>query len=102
MPLHRPRAAFEPLPPNIDIPALVEATPKFEYVIRVSCEAIDEQGLSMFEKLVLLHVVIGGKPLVVEGYQNRLERWIFAEQWLRDNHAKKSESMILLSCETDK
>jgi hypothetical protein len=85
-----PRAAFEPISPDIDVAALVEATPNFEYVVRIPCEAIDEQGVEAFEKLVLLHVVLGGKPLVIEGYQERLEKWIFSWQWLKDNHGQKS------------
>jgi hypothetical protein len=90
MPSAHPRAAFEPISPDIDVAALVEATPNFEYVVRIPCEAIDEQGIEAFEKLVLLHVVLGGKPLVIEGYQERLEKWIFSWQWLKDNHGSKS------------
>jgi hypothetical protein len=50
---------------------------------------IDHQGIEAFDKLVLLHVVMGGKPLVIEGYQQRLDRWTFALQWLRDNCSQK-------------
>ncbi len=53
---------------------------------------IDHQGIEAFEKLILLHVVIGGKPLVIEGYQERLDRWTFALQWLRDNYSQKGMS----------
>jgi hypothetical protein len=90
MPAQRPCAAFEPIPPDLDVTALVESTPNFEFAVRIHCDAIDEQGLENFEKLVLLHVILGGKPLIIEGYENRLEKWIFSEQWLRDNHATKS------------
>lgn len=90
MPAQRPCAAFEPIPPDLDVTALVESTPNFEFAVRIHCDAIDEQGLENFEKLVLLHVILGGKPLVIEGYENRLEKWIFSEQWLRDNCATKS------------
>lgn len=89
-----PRAAFEPISPDIDIPALVESTPNFEYVVRIPCESIDEQGIEAFEKLVLLHVVLGGKPLVIDGYQDRLEKWIFSWQWLKDNHGTKSTRVV--------
>lgn len=89
MPSQRPRAAFEPISPDLDLAALVEATPNFEYVVRIHFEMIDHQGIEAFEKLVLLHVIIGGKPLVVEGYQDRLDRWTFALQWLRDNCSQK-------------
>lgn len=92
MPAQRPCAAFEPLPPDLDVTALVESTPNFEFAVRIHCDAIDEQGLENFEKLVLLHVVLGGKPLVIEGYEDRLDKWTFSEQWLRDNHSAKSTS----------
>lgn len=85
-----PRAAFEPISPDLDLAALVESTPNFEYVVRIHCDAIIEQGIENFEKLVLLHVILGGKPLVIEGYQDRLEKWIFGLQWLKDNHGSKS------------
>jgi hypothetical protein len=94
MPANRPQAVFEPIPPDIDVPALVEATRNFEFVVRINWAAIEEQGLDNFERLVRLHVVIGGKPLVVEGYDAILEKWIFSERWLRDNHATKSMSTL--------
>jgi len=53
---------------------------------------IDHQGLENFEKLVLIHVILGGKPLVIEGYDTRLDRWSFATQWLRDNCGSKVET----------
>jgi len=97
MPAQRPCAAFEPISPDLDVAALVESTPNFEFAVRIHCDAIDEQGLENFEKLVLLHVVLGGKPLVIEGYDKRLEKWIFSEQWLKDNYSTKSMSSLLLS-----
>ncbi len=45
--------------------------------------------MDAFEKLVLLHVIIGGKPLVIEDFQHRLDQWTFTSQWLRDNHGNK-------------
>ena len=92
MPAVRPCAAFEPISPDLDLAALVESTPNFEYVVRIHCDMIDAQGIQAFEKLILLHVVLGGKPLVVEGYQDRLDRWTFALQWLRDNCSQKVEN----------
>ena len=89
MPAQRPTAAFEPIPPNLDLDALVESTPNFEYVTRIPCDMIEQQGLEAFEKLVLLHVVIGGKPLVIDGFHRRLDQWTFTTQWLRDNMGTK-------------
>ncbi len=89
MPASRPRASFEPIPPEFDLSALVEDTPNFQYVDRISCDMIDQQGMENFDRLVLLHVVIGGKPLVIDGYQSRLDPWTFSSKWLQDNHGDK-------------
>lgn len=85
----RPSAAFDPIPPDLDLASLVEETSNFEYVTRISCDMIETQGLEAFDKLVLLHVILGGKPLVVEGFQHRLDEWTFTPQWLQDNCGKK-------------
>lgn len=79
--------------PELDVPTLVESTPNFEFAARIHCDSIDEHGLETFEKLVLLHVVLGGKPLVIEGFDQRLDKSIFSEKWLRENYSKKSESL---------
>ena len=92
MPAQRPSATFEPFSPYLDLDALVNDTPNFEYVVRISCDMLEQQGLEAFEKLVLLHVIIGGKPLVIEGFQHRLDEWTFSSQWLQDNHGKKCTS----------
>ena len=88
----RTRASFEPISPEYDIGTLVEDTPNFQYVDRISCDMIDQQGMDAFDKLVLLHVIIGGKPLVIDGYQTRLDQWTFSPRWLRDNHGDKIET----------
>lgn len=90
MPSTRPCAAFEPIAPDFNVRDLVESTPNFEWVVRIHCDMIDHQGLENFDKLVLIHVILGGKPLVIEGYQGRLDRWTFGLQWLRDNCGRKS------------
>lgn len=76
---------------------MVESTPNFEYVIRIQCDKIEEEGLETFEKLVLLHVILGGKPLVIEGYQSRLDKGVFGLQWLRDNYASKGNLLFFCS-----
>ncbi|KAI4789590.1 hypothetical protein E4T44_12524, partial [Aureobasidium sp. EXF-8845] len=97
MPAQRPRAAFEPIAPDFDIHGLIESTPNFSFVDRISVDQIDEQGVAAFEKLVLLHVIIGGKPLVVDGFENRLDPWTFSPKWLNDNVGSKIESSKNLS-----
>ena len=93
MPAQRPSAIFEPLSPYLDLDALVNDTPSFEYVVRISCDMLEQQGLEAFEKLVLLHVIIGGKPLIIEGFQQRLDQWTFSSQWMQDNHGEKCKSL---------
>ncbi|RMD41142.1 hypothetical protein DV735_g3986, partial [Chaetothyriales sp. CBS 134920] len=91
MPARRPCAAFEPISPDFDITAMVDSTPNFEWVVRIQADMIDYQGIEAFEKLVLIHVILGGKPLVVEGYERRLDRQLFSAQWLYDNVGSKVE-----------
>jgi len=92
MPATRPRASFDPISPEFDLSALVEETSNFAYVDRISCDMIDQQGLDAFDKLVLLHVIIGGKPLVIDGYHSRLDPWTFSSKWLQDNVGDKVEN----------
>jgi hypothetical protein len=92
VPTTRLCAAFEPISPDFDVKALVDSTPNFEWVVRIHCDMIDHQGLESFEKLFLIHVILGGKPLVIEGYDGRLDRWTFAVQWLIDNLGSKVEN----------
>jgi hypothetical protein len=57
--------------------------------------------VEQFEKLVLLHVVIGGKPLVIDGFEEVLDPWVFTPSWLRDNHGdkgRKAPGLILDLC----
>ena len=89
MPAQRPSASFEPLPPNLDLNALVESTPNFEYVTRIPCDMIQHQGLEAFDKLVLLHVIIGGKPLIIDGFHHTWDQYTFTTRWLRDNIGTK-------------
>ncbi|KAL8681822.1 MAG: hypothetical protein Q9186_002054 [Xanthomendoza sp. 1 TL-2023] len=97
MPPGRRSAAFDPIAPNLDLDALVQQTPNFEYVTRISCDMIETQGFETFEKLVLLHVLIGGKPLVIEGFHKRLDEWTFTSTWLQDNYGKEFEQARDLS-----
>ncbi|KAL4899170.1 hypothetical protein BDW74DRAFT_164012 [Aspergillus multicolor] len=91
MPAQRPRAAFEPISPTLDVEDLVKSSPNFEDAVRIHCDAIDENGLENFEKLVLLHVIVRGLPLVVEGFDKKLDSAIFSEKWLRTHYSAKSE-----------
>jgi hypothetical protein len=102
MPTGKPRAIFKPISPHLDLQKLVEATENFKYVDRISHHDIDQRGIEQLKKLILLHVVIGGKPLVIEGFDEKLEPLMFTPQWLRDNHGGKSTQIqCLASLETN-
>ncbi|KAI4630605.1 hypothetical protein J4E80_001543 [Alternaria sp. BMP 0032] len=97
MPAARPRASFEPIPPDFDVRTFVETADNFQYVDRISYEMIANNGIEAFEKLVMLHVIIGGKPLVIDGFEEVLDPWTFTPSWLRDNHGDKVENARNLS-----
>jgi len=92
MPAQQLPASFKPIPPELDVHKLVENTPSFRYATRISCTEIDEQGLHHFRNKVQDHVVNKGEPLVIYGYNKRLDPWIFTPQWLNANHGKKSKA----------
>lgn len=96
MPAQRPRAAFEPISPDLDIQELLDSSPNLELADRIHCDALDEYGLEKFEELVALHVVNGGKPLIVERFNERLDSSVFSEKWLRTHHGKKSKPFPIL------
>ncbi|GES64495.1 JmjC domain protein [Aspergillus terreus] len=101
MPSQRSRAAFEPISPDVDIAALVDSTPNFEYAHRIDCDSIDDLGLEKFEKMVLGLVILGGKPLVIGGFNERLNGSIFSAKWLRSRYSKKTENARNLVTKTD-
>ncbi|KAH3988922.1 hypothetical protein HBI81_125150 [Parastagonospora nodorum] len=92
MPAARPRASFEPIPPDFDVRTFVETADNFQYADRISYEMIANNGIEQFEKLVLLHVVVAGKPLIIDGFEEVLDPWTFTPSWLRDNHGDKVEN----------
>ncbi|KAI9822754.1 MAG: hypothetical protein M1832_002987 [Thelocarpon impressellum] len=92
MPAQVRQAAFMPIAPFTNLEKLVEESENFEYVARVPYEMIQAQGYDALDKLILLHVILGGKPLVIEGFQERLPRHLFSHAWLEENHGTKVES----------
>jgi len=93
---------FEPIAPDLDLETLVEETPNFQFVDRISCNMIDQQGIERFDKLVMIHVVLGGKPLIVDEYFQRQDPWTFSSKWLEDNHGGTGQdapySALIDSC----
>lgn len=87
-----PQAKFDPIPPDLDLNSLVERTPAFKWVQNVSRAQIRNLGPQEFEKLILIHVIIGGQPLVVNGWEQALPKWLFSADWLEKTYDKKRES----------
>lgn len=91
-----PQAKFDPLPPNLDLQHLVDQTPNFKWVQRVSRNQIRSLGQLEFEKLIKIHVVDGGKPLVVDGWDAVLPKRLFNARWLEQAYDKKREFFHLI------
>jgi hypothetical protein len=86
-----PQAQFVPISPDFDLHALVENSPNFDYVTRLSTEKLKEHSIQQFEGLVLQVVIQSGKPLVIEDWGDSLPPWLFSPQWLQDNLGTKRE-----------
>ena len=91
-----PQARFDPIPPDLDLSALVERIPNFKWAQRVSRSQIRNLGAQEFEKLVLIHVIIGGKPLVIDGWDAVLPKSLFSTDWLESKYDKKRK--VLCPC----
>lgn len=89
-----PQAKFDPIPPDLDLYGLVDRTPNFKWVQRVSRNQIRSLGQQEFEKLVLIHVIAGGKPLVIDGWDGLLPKWLFDAAWLEKTYDKTRRSTL--------
>ncbi|KAI0101900.1 hypothetical protein GGR51DRAFT_306590 [Nemania sp. FL0031] len=96
-----PQAKFDPIPPDLDLHSLVDRTPNFEWVTRISIAQIRRLGPAGFEKLVQLHVVEGGRPLVIEGWDRVLPKDLFSAAWLETACDKKQENVRDITAQTD-
>ncbi|KAI6279999.1 hypothetical protein MCOR07_004020 [Pyricularia oryzae] len=96
-----PQAKFDPIPPDLHLESLVENTPNFNWVVRIPASKINRFGPQGFEKLVLLHVIHGGKPLVIEGWNDRLDPSLFSARWLESAYDKKEEPVRDIGGQTD-
>ncbi|KAI1206136.1 uncharacterized protein F4807DRAFT_238700 [Annulohypoxylon truncatum] len=96
-----PQAKFDPIPPDLDLHALVDRTPNFDWVVRISTTQIRRLGPSGFEKLVQLHVIEGGRPLVIEGWNKVLPDDLFSAAWLEKTYDKKQENVRDIGAQAD-
>ncbi|KAG0652615.1 C-module-binding factor A [Hyphodiscus hymeniophilus] len=92
-PQSHPRAQFVPISPDLNLSGLVESTDNFDYVTRLPHETLKEHSIQSLEQLVLRHVVIGGKPLVIEGWEETIDPYLFSSEWLQNNLGKKAEQV---------
>src|SRR3569833_3042787 len=88
-----PQAKFDPIPPDLDLKALVDRTSNFEWVLRVTAHQIRTLGVHEFEKLVVIHVINSGRPLGIEKWNGGLPRQLFSAEWLEKAHDKKQENV---------
>ncbi|PHH84709.1 hypothetical protein CDD83_1513 [Cordyceps sp. RAO-2017] len=88
-----PQAKFDPIPPDLDLHNLVDRSPNFRWAQRVSRAQIRNLGPQEFEKLVHIHVIAGGQPLVIDGWEAVLPRWLFNVEWLEKSYDKKQENV---------
>ncbi|CAJ2510777.1 Uu.00g064020.m01.CDS01 [Anthostomella pinea] len=96
-----PQAKFDPIPPDLDLHSLVDRSPNFDWVVRISTAQIRRLGSSGFEKLVQLHVIEGGRPLVIEGWNRVLPDDLFSAAWLEETHDKKQENVRDITSQSD-
>ncbi|OAA33681.1 JmjC domain-containing protein [Moelleriella libera RCEF 2490] len=96
-----PQAKFDPFPPDLDLHGLVDRIPNFKWVQKVSRDQIRRLDPLDFEKLIHIHVVSGGKPLVIEGWDALLPKWLFNVEWLEKAYDRKEENVRDILAETD-
>ncbi|KHN99260.1 JmjC domain-containing protein [Metarhizium album ARSEF 1941] len=96
-----PQAKFDPIPPDLDLQGLVDRTPNFKWVQRVSRIQILRLGQQGFEKLIQIHVIAGGKPLVIDGWDALLSKELFNVSWLEKTYDKKEENVRDINAGTD-
>lgn len=96
-----PQAKFDPISPDLDLHSLVDEFPNLKWTQRVSRNQLRNLGAQEFEKLVLMHVIIGGKPLVIEGFDAVLPKWLFSPDWLEKKYDKKEERVRDIVSQSD-
>ncbi|TQW03230.1 c-module-binding factor [Cordyceps javanica] len=96
-----PQAKFDPISPDLDLHSLVDEVPNLKWAQRVSLSQLRSLGPQEFEKLVLVHVITGGKPLVIEGFDAVLPKWLFSSEWLEKKYDKKEERVRDIVSQSD-
>lgn len=89
MQAQRPAAAFEPISPNLDLDYLIDNTPKWKRINRIPIEKVLTRGYDALEELIVSHVIVGGIPLIIEGFDRVLDNHMFTPQWLQAKYGDK-------------
>lgn len=100
-PAQHPQAKFDPIPPDLDLHALVEKTSNFQWVQRITAAQIRNIRPEDFENLLNVHVIQRGKPLVIEKWNDRLPKIPFSAEWLEATYNKKQEHVRDIVGQTD-
>ena len=88
------QAMFDPIPPDLDLAALVAKTLNFDWVERIKLADVISMGKIEFEKLVAIQVIHGGRPLIVEGWNAELPPWLYSADWLKTNVGRKGRHSL--------
>ncbi|KAK6086810.1 AT hook domain-containing protein [Seiridium cupressi] len=96
-----PQAKFDPIAPDLDLQDLVDNSPNLDWVIRLPISQVRRLGPAGFEKLVQLHVIEGGRPLVIDGWDKILPQSIFNMKWLEETYDKHQENVRDLGSQSD-
>lgn len=89
-------ASFEPFPSDLDIQTIVDANERFQFAERITCDSIGKEPIETLERLVFLWVVLLGKPLVLDGFQEFIDKRLFSPEWLKQNHHKSEVPALIL------
>ncbi|PKS13101.1 hypothetical protein jhhlp_000442 [Lomentospora prolificans] len=96
-----PQAKFDPIPPDLDLHALVENAPNLSWAVRISTTQIRNLSQNEFENLVNIHVVHQGRPLVISGWDEVLPKHLFSAEWLENTYNKRQEIVRDLNSQKD-
>ena len=78
------------IPPSLDLLQLAANNPKFVETKRISWNLLKENP-ELFDRLVFLHVITLGRPLVIDGVESWIDRSTFTSQWLQRYYSDKVE-----------
>ncbi|KAJ5113562.1 hypothetical protein N7456_002096 [Penicillium angulare] len=82
-------APFVPFPTQFSVKELVEQNPSFEFAPRISCQKLDHQSREDFEHLIRLQLANIGVPMVIEGFDEYIDKRLFSRAWLQKSERRE-------------